>query len=69
MVINPTKAVGWRINVNRPKEKSYWAPESEIQSERSQDVYRTYKNLVLDAARGELALYFDIHQYGVVGSR
>jgi hypothetical protein len=40
------------------------APEFEIQSERSQDVYRTYKDLILKAARGELALYFDIHQYG-----
>jgi hypothetical protein len=40
------------------------APEFEIQSERSQDVYRTYKDLVLKAARGELVLYFDIHQYG-----
>jgi hypothetical protein len=60
----PTEAGGWRINVNRPTEKSYLAPEFEVDSERSQDVYRTYKNLVLKAARGELALYFDIHQYG-----
>jgi hypothetical protein len=59
-----TEAGGWRINVNRPTEKTYLAPEFEIQSERSQDVYRTYKDLVLKAARGELALYFDIHQYG-----
>jgi hypothetical protein len=60
----PTETGGWRINVNRPTEKSYLAPEFEIESERSQEVYRTYKNLVLQAARGELALYFDIHQYG-----
>jgi hypothetical protein len=59
----PTEAGGWRINVNRPTEKS-WAPEFEIDSERSQEVYRTYRNLVMKAARGELALYFDIHQYG-----
>jgi hypothetical protein len=39
------------------------APEFEIQSERSQDVYRTYKDLVLKAATGELALDFDTHQY------
>lgn len=60
----PTEAGGWRINVNRPTEKSYLAPEFEIHSQRSQDVYRTYKDLVIKAARGELALYFDIHQYG-----
>jgi hypothetical protein len=60
----PTEAGGWRINVNRPTEKSYLAPEFEVDSERSQDVYRTYKDLVLKAARGELVLYFDIHQYG-----
>jgi hypothetical protein len=60
----PTETGGWRINVNRPTEKSYWAPEFEIESERSQEVYRTYKDLVLQAARGEVALYFDIHQYG-----
>jgi hypothetical protein len=60
----PTEASGWRINVNRPTEKSYFAPEFEIHSERSQSVYRTYKDLVFKAAKGELALYFDIHQYG-----
>jgi len=61
----PTEAGGWRINVNRPTEKSYLAPEFEIQSERAQNAYSTYKNLVLKAARGELALYFDTHQYAV----
>jgi hypothetical protein len=55
---------GWRINVNRPTKKSYLAPEFEIYSQRSQDVYRTYKDLVLKAARGEVALYFDVHHYG-----
>jgi hypothetical protein len=60
----PTEAGGWRINVNRPTEKTYWAPEFEIHSQRSQDAYRTYKDLVFKAATGELALYFDIHQYG-----
>jgi hypothetical protein len=60
----PTEAGGWRINVNRPTEKSYLAPELEVQSKRSEDVYRTYKDLVFKAARGDLALYFDIHQYG-----
>ena len=60
----PTEAGGWRINVNRPTKKSYLAPEFEIYSQRSQDVYRTYKDLVLKAARGEIALYFDVHQYG-----
>ena len=60
----PTEPAGWRINVNRPTEKSYLAPEFEIDSQRSQDVYRTFKDLVFKAARGELALYFDIHQYG-----
>jgi hypothetical protein len=60
----PIEAAGWRINVNRPTEKSYLAPEFEIHSQRSEDVYRTFKDLVFKAARGELALYFDIHQYG-----
>ena len=60
----PTEAGGWRINLNRQQKESYLAPEFEIHSQRSQDVYRTYKDLVFKAARDELALYFDIHQYG-----
>jgi hypothetical protein len=60
----PTQGGGWRINVNRSSENSYLASGLEIHSQRSKDVYRTYKELVLKAARGGLALYFDIHQYG-----
>jgi hypothetical protein len=60
----PTEAGGWRINVNRPSEKTFPAPEIEIQSARSEKVYRTFKNIVFDAAGGDLRLYFDVHQYG-----
>jgi hypothetical protein len=60
----PTEAGGWRINVNRPSEKTFLVPEFEIQSARSEKVYQTFKNLVFDAAGGDLHLYFDVHQYG-----
>ena len=60
----PTEADGWRINVNRPSEKTFLVPEIEIQSARSEEVYQTFKNLVFDAAGGDLFLYFDVHQYG-----
>jgi hypothetical protein len=60
----PTEADGWRINVNRPSEKTFLAPEIEIHSPRSEGVYQTFKNLVFDAAGGDLCLYFDVHQYG-----
>lgn len=58
----PTEAEGWRINVNRPTEKTPLSEGLELHSERARRVYRTYKNLVLDASRGDLGLYIDIHQ-------
>ncbi len=61
---SPTEAGGWRINVNRPTEKSYLAPEFEVRSARSQEVYSAFKDAVLNAAGGDLRLYFDVHQYG-----
>jgi hypothetical protein len=60
----PTEAGGWRINVNRPSEKTFLAPEFEIQSARAEEVYQTFKTIVFDAAGGDLNLYFDVHQYG-----
>ena len=38
----PTEAGGWRINVNRPSEKTFLAPEFEIQSARSEKVYQDF---------------------------
>ncbi len=61
---SPTEAGGWRINVNRPTEKTYLAPEFEVSSARSREIYNTFKDAVLDAAGGDLRLYFDVHQYG-----
>lgn len=61
---SPTEAGGWRINVNRPTEKTFLAPEFEVGSARSREVYHTFKDIILDAAGGDLRLYFDIHQYG-----
>jgi len=60
----PTEAGGWRMNVNRPSEKTFLAPEVEIQSVRAEEVYRTFKQIVFAAAGGDLRLYFDVHQYG-----
>lgn len=60
----PTEAGGWRINVNRPSEKTYLAPDFEIASSRSREIYNALREAVVDAAGGELRLYFDIHQYG-----
>ena len=60
----PTEAGGWRINVNRPSEKNYLAPEFETNSSRSRKIYDAFKEIVFDAAGGDLRLYFDVHQYG-----
>lgn len=60
----PTEAGGWRINVNRPSKKNYLAPEFEINSSRSRKIFNAFKEIVLDAAGGDLRLYFDVHQYG-----
>jgi hypothetical protein len=61
---SPTEAGGWRINVNRPSEKTYLAPEFEVGSSRSREVYNAFRETVIDAAGGNLRLYFDVHQYG-----
>ncbi len=61
---SPTEAGGWRINVNRPSEKTYMAPEFEVSSSRSRETYGAFRDTVIDAAGGDLRLYFDVHQYG-----
>ena len=61
---SPTEAGGWRINVNRPSEKTYLAPQFEVNSSRSRETYRAFREAVIDAAGGDLRLYFDVHQYG-----
>jgi hypothetical protein len=55
---------GWRINVNRPTERRYPAGEIEMATQRSRVVYENFKDLVIEAARGHLDLYIDIHQNG-----
>jgi len=59
----PTEAGGWRINVNRPTEKIFPSEDLELRSRRAQQVYNTFKELVLEASAGDLKLYVDIHQY------
>ena len=61
---SPTQAGGWRINVNRPSEKNFLAPEREIKTDRAVRVYEAYKKQVLAASGGRLKLYLDVHQYG-----
>jgi hypothetical protein len=62
----PTEAGGWRINVNRPTEKSFpgYFEGFEIDSDRAMEVYRTFKDVVLQSSQGKLDLYIDIHQNG-----
>jgi len=59
----PTEANGWRINVNRPSEKTFSSSFQERRSKRAERVYQAFKSLVLEAARERLVLYVDIHQY------
>lgn len=59
----PTEAGGWRINVNRPTEKTFPSEGPELSSLRARQVYRTFKDLVFQASAGDLKLYIDIHQY------
>ncbi len=59
----PTETGGVRINVNRPTEKMPYSEEREIYSRRAAETYRAFKDLVFDAARGDLRLYVDVHQY------
>jgi hypothetical protein len=59
----PTEAGGWRINVNRPTEKTFPSEGLELHSQRARDAYRTFREMVLEAGNGDLNLYIDIHQY------
>jgi len=59
----PTEAGGWRINVNRPTEKIFPSEGLELHSQRAKEIYRTFKDIVFQAAAGDLDLYIDIHQY------
>lgn len=60
----PTEGRGWRINVNRPTEKSYPGGEFELASRRAKAVYQSFKKVVLEASKGGLKLYVDVHQNG-----
>jgi len=60
----PTECGGWRINVNRPTESRYPSGEIEIDSERAQKTYHSFKAAVLSASQNDLRLYIDIHQNG-----
>ena len=53
---------GRRINVNRPTERHVALSDREIETPRATATYEQFKNSVLRAARGKLALYIDIHQ-------
>ncbi|MGH7836039.1 MAG: hypothetical protein ACREQK_20510 [Candidatus Binatia bacterium] len=59
----PTQAGGWRINVNRPTEKTFPSETLEFRSRRASEVYRSFHKLVTDVAGETLDLYIDIHQY------
>jgi hypothetical protein len=59
----PAEANGWRINVNRPTEKTFTSTPKERRSERAERVYQAYRSFVLEAAHERLLLYVDIHQY------
>jgi len=60
----PTECAGWRINVNRPTETRYPTGEIEINSQRAQVVYRTFKEALWKASQNEIGLYIDVHQNG-----
>lgn len=62
----PTEAGGWRINVNRPTERSFpgYFEGFEVDSDRAMEVYRTFKKAVVQSSQGRLDLYIDIHQNG-----
>jgi hypothetical protein len=58
----PTECGGWRINVNRPTESRYPSGEIEIDSERAQKTYHSFKAAVLSASQNDLRLYIDVHK-------
>jgi hypothetical protein len=53
-----------RINVNRPTERYVTFSDREFETERARTTYEQFKQSVLSAARGKLALYIDLHQNG-----
>ncbi|MGH7854439.1 MAG: hypothetical protein ACREP3_13425, partial [Candidatus Binatia bacterium] len=53
---------GRRINVNRPTERYVTATDREFETERARVTYERFRSAVLNAARGKLDLYIDIHQ-------
>lgn len=59
----PMEAGGWRINVNRPTEKTPYSEGPELHSRRAGEIYQAYKELVFAASRENLSLYVDLHQY------
>jgi len=59
----PTEAEGWRINVNRPTEKTPYSEGFEPHSRRAARVYHAFKEIVFEACNRDLRLYIDIHQY------
>ena len=60
----PTECGGWRINVNRPTERRYPTDTIERKTERAEEVYRRFKEVVLRAAAGRLDTYIEMHQNG-----
>jgi hypothetical protein len=63
----PTEAQGWRINVNRPTEKTYPSMEFELRTPRAERIYRTFKTLVVNGAESALDLYVDVHRHDTDG--
>jgi hypothetical protein len=59
----PTEAGGWRINVNRPTEKTFPSEGLELHTNRAKEIYENFKELVFTASPDDLRLYIDIHQY------
>ena len=64
---SPTEAHGWRINVNRPTEKTYPSMEFELRTQRAERIYRTFKTLVVNGAESTLNLYVDVHRHDTDG--
>jgi hypothetical protein len=54
----PTECGGWRINVNRPTESRYPSGEIEIDFERAQKTYHSFKAAVLSASQNDLRFVY-----------
>lgn len=48
----------------RPSERGYPSGEIEINTQRAEQVYQSFKDAVLKAAEDNLTLYIDVHQNG-----